>query len=81
MTLSASHFPYHFMGMKPLAFSCSWAVEASFFALDGRRPLPSRSESGWRSVGEGSSRPEGCELVALPVPGCLKMPKFLGETS
>ena len=61
-----------------MAFSCSCAVEVSFFALEGRLCL-SISESGWRRGAGTSSRTAWCRLAALPVPGCLKIPKFLGD--
>ena len=65
------------MAMKPLARNWSWAVEASFRALEARlcfSELGSRLE---RAAGASSGAGVMVGVPALLVPGCLKIPKLL----
>lgn len=73
-TLSASHFPHHLMGMKPLLARRSCAV-VSFLK---RPPLVSVVVWPAAEVESRLSPVEEASVVA-PEPGCLTMPKFLGE--
>ena len=74
-TLSASHFPHHFIDINPLLASNSCAV-VSFFA--NRLVLPSVTPCACSASGSIESPVDETRLVA-PLPGCLTIPKFLRE--
>lgn len=67
------------MAMKPFARSWSWAVEASFRALELRRCLSVLGSRWERDVGASSAAGVIIGVPALLVPGCLKIPKLLVE--
>ena len=77
------------MEIKPLALSCSSAVEASLRADEARRARPGCSSEvleGWREASESwrTLAPPGSWRVDeefAPVPGCLTMPKLLRQVS
>lgn len=85
--LSASHFPIHDFGLKPMLFNFSVAVDEAF--LDpGSAALSlslfsfsSRSVDSRSGVGGGSkvdAEPmDGVEFPPVCWPGCLKMPKLI----
>jgi hypothetical protein len=73
-TLSASHLPCHFIGMKPLLASWSCAVLASFLK---RLVFPSGTVACVVEFGSAASSAE--VRFVPPEPGCLTMPKFLAR--
>lgn len=68
------------MAMKPFARNWSWAVEASFRALETRRCLSVFGSRWEKDAGPSSGAGVIIGVPALLlVPGCLKIPKLLAN--